>query len=118
MKKDFRTGNLAKELKRIGLVDLILNHHHYESFSDKFAGNRSGKPIYAIFGTSLLDIFRARFFTFDTELTAAPSDGHRMLRIEVSNLSLLNEKVPHNNESMNLNKLCCKDPWIRKRYIK
>ena len=79
MNEDVWTGKLAVELKQLGLVDLILTHHPQESVPATFAGNKSRRPINAIFGTPLIDIARAGYLAFDAESPAAPSDGHRML---------------------------------------
>ena len=91
MNKDVWTGKLAVELKQLGLVDLILTHHPQESVPATFAGNKIRRPINAIFGTLLINIARAGYLAFDAESGVAPSDGHRMLWIEASNLSLLNK---------------------------
>ena len=105
MNKDIGRGKISVELKQLWLVDLILTHHPYESVPATFAGNKSRRPINAIFGTLSINIARAGLPSFDAEAPEAPSDGHRMLWIEVSNLSLINKEIPHASRAMNVNKL-------------
>lgn len=55
---------------------------------------------------------------FDDKLPSAPSDGHRMLWIEVNNNSILGKEVPHSSRNFDLAKLTSTNPRCQKSYGK
>ena len=55
---------------------------------------------------------------FDSPEPSAPSDGHRMIWVEVCNQSLLNKHLPHSSQAINSDRCYSKDPRCRKLYTK
>ena len=87
MNEDVRTGKLAKQLKELGLIDLILSTHPLESPPATFNRNTTRTPIDVIWGNSSLEVLRAGYRPFNDGYPSALSDGHRLFWIMVSHQS-------------------------------
>ena len=74
-----RSGKLAKQLKELGLIDLLLSTHPSESPPATFNSNNTQTPVDAIWGNSSLEVISAGYRPFDDGYPSAWSDGHRLL---------------------------------------
>ena len=118
MNGDVRKGELAMQLRRLDMQDLILHQHKSMSPPSTYNQNQNRTPIDALWGSLLLDVERLGYRPFDQELPSAPSDGHRMIWVEVNNLSSLGKDVPHSSKASNATQLKSRNPLIRNRYNK
>ena len=116
MNDDVRTGHLAKRLNVIGLQDGILKLHPNSSPPSTFDGNDSRTPIDAIFVSAAVEIRRGGYMPFDSGIPSAPSDGHRMLWVEIDNYSILGKDIPLSTQSITTNPVDSKDPRVRKSF--
>ena len=74
MNEDVRTGKLAKRLKELGLIDLILSTHPTLSPPATFNRNTTRTPVDAIWGNTSLEIISAGYGPFDGGYPSALSD--------------------------------------------
>ena len=74
MNEDVQTGKLAKQLKELGLIDLILSTHPLESLPATFNRNTTRTPVDAIWGNSSLEVLWAGCIPFDDGYPSALSD--------------------------------------------
>ena len=65
MNEDVRTGKLAKGLKQLGLIDLILSTHSTSSPPATFNRNTTRTPVDAIWGNASLEVISAGYGPFD-----------------------------------------------------
>ena len=114
MNDDVRTSELTRELKKLGLRDAILSKHHNLSPPATFDRNNNKIPIDAIFVSQAIRVTRAGYMPFNNLSPSSPSDGHRMLWIEVCNYSILGKDVPHSTKAVVLNGVPSNDPRKRK----
>ena len=82
MNGDVRKGELAMQLRRLDMRDLILHQHESMSPPSTYNQNQNRTPIDALWGSMLLDVERLGYRPFNQELPSAPSDGHRMIWVE------------------------------------
>ena len=61
MNEDVRSGKLAKQLKGLGLIDLVLSTHPSESPPATFNRNNSHIPIDALWATPSIKVTGAGF---------------------------------------------------------
>ena len=92
---DTRTSSLSHVLQDLGLKDAILSTHHHASPPATFNQNTHRIPIDSIWISPAVDVLRAGYQPFDADSPSAKSDGHRMLWIEVDNVSMLGKYIPH-----------------------
>ena len=93
-------SNLSTMFKNLGLKPLVQLCHPKESPPATFEGNTNRVTIEEIWGTESVDVIRAGFMPFDSDsMVVAPSDGHRMLWVEISNASILGKHISHSFES-------------------
>lgn len=118
MNGDVRKGELAMQLRRLDMQDLILHQHKSMSRPSTYNRNQNRTPIDALWGSLLLDVKRSGYRPFDQELPLAPSDGHRMIWVEVNDLSSLGKDVPHCSKVINATRLKSRNPLICNRYNK
>ena len=118
MNEDVRTGSLALQLKTLNLRDAILQRHGPDSAPATFEANQSRTPIDAIWVSSQVATYRSGYMPFGANLPAAPSDGHRMLWIEVNNLSILGKDIPHSLQSLKHAKVNSLHPGQRRLFNK
>ena len=118
MNEDVRTGKLAKRLKELGLIDLILSTHPTLSPPATFNRNTTRTPVDAIWGNTSLDIISAGYGPFDGGYPSALSDGHRLLWIMASNQSLLGKHLPITNPKLRIERLKSHDPRSRKIFTR
>ena len=116
MNEDVRDCNLSKVLQENDFRNAILTAHPSESPPATFNRNRSRIPIDAIWVTPNLDITRAGFMPFDGGSPSAPSDGHRMLWIEVDNYSFLGKHIPTRTSPLAASRVKSNDPRSVRRY--
>ena len=109
-----RSGKLAKQLKELGLIDLIVSTHLSESPPATFNSNNTQTPVDAIWGNSSLEVISAGYRPFDDGYPSAWSDGHRLLWIMVSHQSLLGKHLPVTNPTIRAERLKPEDPRSRK----
>ena len=114
MNEDVRTGILAKWLKKLGLIDLILSTNPSEPPPATFNRNYTRTPVDAIWATSSLEVISARYGPFDGGYPSAWSDGHQLLWIIVSHHSLLGKHLPITNPTIRMERLKPEDPRSRK----
>jgi hypothetical protein len=81
-----------------------------------FNQNQSRIPIDAIWVSPNLDINRAGFMPFDGGPPSAPSDGHRMLWIEVGNYSFLGKHISTTTPPLAASRVKSNDPQSVRRY--
>ena len=98
--------------------DLIICQHKLMSPPSTYNRNQNRTPINALWGSMSLDVERSGYRPFDQELPSAPSDGHRLIWVEVNNLSSLGKDVPHSSKAINATRLKSRNPLIRNRYNK
>ena len=115
MNEDVRTGKLAKRLKELGLIDLILSTHLSESPPATFNRNTTWTLVDTIWGNSLLEIISAGYRPFDDDYSSAWSDEHRLLLNMVSHQSLLGKHLPVTNPTKRTERLKPED--LRSRNI-
>ena len=65
-----------------------------------------------------MEITQAGYMPFDSDPPDAPSDGHRMLWVEIDNFSILGKDVPSSNQPIMVARVKLRDPRSRKRYHK
>ena len=118
MNEDAYSGKLHRVLKQCGLKPLIQSRHPNESPPATFDGNHQRLTIEEIWGTEDIEINRAGFMPFDDQTVSAPSDGHRMLWIEVNNDSILGKEAPHSHKFQDPSKFPSIDPRCRKSFGK
>jgi hypothetical protein len=116
MNEDVRTCILSKVFKENDLQDVILTSHPSQSPPATFNQNQSRIPIDSIWVSPDLDINRARFMPFDGGPLPAPSDGHRMLWIEVDNYSFLGKHIPATTPPLAASRVKSNDPRSVRRY--
>ena len=116
MNENAYNGRLSRMLRAIGLKLLIKSNHPNKSPPATFDGNQTRTTIEEIWGTGTVDVKRAGFMPFDSPLPSAPSDGHRMLWIEVDNNSILGKEIPHSSKSFDSTKCSSMDPRCQKSY--
>ena len=76
MNEDVRSGKLAKQLKGLGLIDLILSTHLLEPPPATFNSNNGRIPIDALWATPSIKVTGAGFGPVDGLSPSAKSDGH------------------------------------------
>ena len=118
MNEDVQTGKLAKRLKELELIELILSTHPSQSPPATFNRNNSRTPVYAIWGNSSLEVISAGYGPFDRGYPSILSDGHRFLWIIVSNHSLSGKHSPITNPTICIERLKPKDQRNRKIFIR
>ena len=118
MNEDARTGSLALQLKALNLRDAILQRHGSDSAPATFEANQSRTPIDAIWVSAQVTTYRSGYMPFGADSPAAPSDGHRMLWIEVDNLSILGKDIPHSLQSLKHAKVNSLHPGQRRLFNK
>ena len=118
MNEDVRTGKLAKRLKELGLIDLILSTHPTLSPPATFNRNNTRTLVDAIWGNISLEVITAGCGPFDGGYPSALSDGHRFLWIMVSNHSLLGKHLPITNPKLRIELLKLEDPRSRKVFTR
>ena len=116
MNADVRTCTLSKILQANQLQNAILTSHPSQSPPATYDKNTSRTPIDAIWVTPNIDITRAGFTPFEGGSPSAPSDGHRMLWIEVDNFSFLGKHIPTSTPSLTASRVKSNDPRSVKRY--
>ena len=116
MNEDAYGGKLSRLFRNLGLIPLIQSAHPNQSPPATFDGNQSRTTIEEIWGTQTVAVNRAGFMPFDNEAPSAPSDGHRMLWIEVDNNSILGKEVPHSSKSFDKTIFPSTDPRCQKSY--
>jgi hypothetical protein len=116
MNEDVRDCNLSKVFQENELQNAILTSHPSESPPATFNRNHSRTPIDAIWVTPNLDITRAGFMPFDGGSQLAPSDGHRMLWIEVDNYSFLGKHIPITTSPLTASRVKSNNPRSVRRY--
>ena len=77
--EEVRSGNLAKQSKGLGLIDLVLSTHPSESPPATFNRNKSRTPIDAIWGTPSIKVTGTGFGPVDRLSPLVKSDGHQFL---------------------------------------
>jgi hypothetical protein len=113
MNEDVRTCILSKVSKEnnLDLRDSILTSHPSQPPPSNILNqNQSRIPINAIWVSPNLDINRAGFMPFDRGPPLAPSDGHRMLWIEVDNYSFLGRHIPTTTPPLAASRVKSNDP--------
>ena len=90
---DVRTSSLTEKLSDIGLRDGILSTHPSMSPPATHNRNITRTPIDAIFVSSNVTITRAGFAPFDGPYSF--QSDHRMLWVELDNVSILGKKLPY-----------------------
>jgi hypothetical protein len=116
MNEDVIDCNLSKAFRENELRNAIFTSHLSESASDTFNRNPSRTPIDAIWVTPNLDITRAGFMPFDGGSQSAPSDGHRMLWVEVDNYSFLGKHIPTTTSALTASRVKSNNPSSVRRY--
>ena len=116
MNEDVRTSELARKLKWIGLRGGVLSNHSNESPPATFNRNENRTPIDAIFVSAAVQISRSGYTPFDSPSPSAPSDGHRMMWIEIDCYSILGKDVPSSTQAITFNSINYLDPRVRKAY--
>ena len=116
MNADVRKNNLTTQLQQLHLRDAILTAHPTKSPPATFNRNRSRIPIDSMWVSPNLEITRAGYMPFDGGLPAAPSDGHRMLWLEVDNFSFLGKHIPTSTPPLAVSRVKSHDPRSRRRY--
>ena len=110
MNEDMCTGKLAKRLKELRPIDLILSTHSTSSPPATFNRNTTRTPVDTIWGNASLEVISAGYGPFDGGYPSAMSDGHRFLWIMVGNHSLLGKHLPITNPQLSIERLKPEDP--------
>jgi hypothetical protein len=116
MNEDVRDCNLSKAFQENEFRNAILTSHPSESPPATFNQNRSRTLIDAIWVTPNLDITRAGLMPFDGGSPSAPSDGHRMLWVEVDNYSFLGKHIPTTTSTLTASRVKSNDPRSVRHY--
>ena len=116
MNENAYCGKLHSVLNACGLKPLIGNHHHTESPPATYNGNNNRVTIEEIWGTEIVEVNRAGFMPFGEDIILAPSDGHRMLWVEVKNDSILGKETPHSHKFRDPSKFPSNDPRCKKSF--
>ena len=112
---DVRHSRLTNQLSEIGLRDGILSTHPSMSPPATHNRNLNRTPIDAIFVSSNVIVTRAGYAPFDGPHSF--QSDHRMLWVELDNISILGKKLPH--QSLHLgDKIQSGHPGIRNYYQK
>ena len=118
MNEDAYNGKLYRALKALGMKPLIKSTHPNKSPPATFNANNSRTTIEEIWGTDTVAVTRAGFMPFDNGSPSAPSDGHRMMWIEVDNNSILGKEIPHSSKSFDMTKFSSMDPRCQSLYAR
>ena len=114
MNDDVRSSTFARRLEQLDLREAVLSSHPNASPLATFNRNKSRIPIDAIFVSPAVKIVKARYMPFDGKSPSAPSDGHRMLWVEISCSSILGKDVPFSTHPIDSNFGNASDPRVRK----
>jgi hypothetical protein len=116
MNEDVHTYILSKVFQENDLRDAILTSPPSQSPPTTFNQNQSRISIDAIWVSPNLDINRAGFSPLDGGPPSAPSEGHRMLWIEVDNYSFLGKHIPTRTPPLAASRVKYNDPQSVRRY--
>lgn len=118
MDKDAYNRKLSRSLRALGMKPLIKSTHPNKSPPATLDGNNTRTTIEEIWGTDTISVTRAGFMPFDNGSPSAPSDGHRMLWIEVNDNSILGKEIPHSSKSFDITKFSSMDPRCQSLYTR
>lgn len=116
MNDNARFSELSRELCRAGLHDAILTQHLAHSPPNTQRENKTWTPIDTIWVSPNVNVSRSGYTGFNAKI-AAESD-HRLLWIEVENVSIFWKDIPSKQGGVEVNRLQANDPRCRKSYNK